>query len=79
MAVKGDRKLRDPIDGTRQVNVMQSGLTHCADSLAGGREGTAILRFGAPGDPLEKSAGVNSGFVGKTPNLNNKFLRRENR
>jgi hypothetical protein len=79
VASKGGRKLADPIEGTRQVNVMESGLTHCADSQGGGRQGTAVMRFGAPTDPLDKSPGVSSGYVGKTPNLDKKFIRKEQR
>jgi hypothetical protein len=75
MARKGGDKLGDPIGGARQVNRMESGLIHCADSLAGGREGTFVMRFGAPGDPLEKSTGAESNLYGKTPNLLEKFNR----
>lgn len=67
--------IKDLLGGGGQVNVMESGLTHCADSLEGGREGTVKLRFGAPGDPLEKSRGAKSGYAGKTPNLQQKFFR----
>jgi hypothetical protein len=70
-------QVRDPVDGVRQVNVMPSGLTHCADSMAGGREGQAIIHFGMPGDPLTKSQGVKSGYAGNVPNLTKKFMRQE--
>jgi hypothetical protein len=79
MSRKGGSQLPDPIEGARQVNVMESGLIHTADSLAGGREGTFVMRFGAPGDPLEKSPGVNSDLFGKTPNLLDKFSRKGQR
>jgi hypothetical protein len=69
----------DPVGRVSQVNIMESGLTHCADSLAGGREGTFIMHFGAPGDPLEKSPGVKSGFAGKTPNIQHKFYKESQR
>jgi hypothetical protein len=76
MATKRSVNLKDPTTaGGGQINRMESGLHHCADSLAGGREGTVKIRFGGPGDPLEKSSGVESGFVGKTPNLMEKFTR----
>lgn len=76
MARKGGEKLGDPIGGTRQVNHMPSGLVHTADSMAGGRGGTVIMRFGSPGDPLEKSHGASSDLYGKAPNLLEKFSRR---
>jgi hypothetical protein len=79
MARKGESRLDDPIGGARQVQHMPSGLVHCADSLAGGREGTFIQRFGAPGDPLEKSAGVSSDLYGRAPDIQTKFLRKGQR
>jgi hypothetical protein len=75
MSTKARVGIKDPLGGGGQVNVMESGLRHCADSYEGGREGTVKLRFGAPGDPLEKSAGVRSGYTGRVPDLQKKFLR----
>lgn len=79
MARKGDSKLSDPIGGVRQVNVMESGLIHCGDSLSGGRDGTFIQRFGHPGDPLERSAGVSGDLYGRTPDVQAKFIRKGQR
>ncbi len=79
MARKGGHKLADPIEGVRVLNKMESGLVHCADSLSGGREGTFIQRYGAPGDPLEKSAGVSGDLYGKAPNIQEKFMRKGQR
>lgn len=75
MAVKGNKRLHDPVGNIAQVGVMESGVMHCADSLIGGREGTAVIHQGAPGDPMEKSAGVKSGYMGKTPNISHKFYK----
>lgn len=67
--------LKDPLGGGGHVYVMDSGLTHCSDSLGGGREGTVKIHFGAPGDPLDKSPGVKSGWAGRTPDIQKKFMR----
>jgi hypothetical protein len=72
-------RLAEPLESNSQVNIMESGLTHCADSMAGGRGGEYIQRLGAPIDPTEKSPGVKSGYFGAAPNLNKKFLRKEQR
>jgi hypothetical protein len=79
MARKGGKELRDPIGGGGSVYKMPSGLVHCADSLGGGREGTFVQRFGAPGDPLEKSRGSESTLYGRVPNIADKFLRKGQR
>lgn len=79
MARKGSKELRDPIGTVALIHKMPSGLTHCADSLAGGKEGTFIHRFGSPGDPLEKSHGSESDLYGRAPNIQEKFLKKGQR
>lgn len=80
MATKRSARIGDPTGaGGGQINVMPSGLRHCADSMAGGREGTVKLRMGAPGDPLEKSTGVSSDLYGRAPDLQTKFMRKGQR
>lgn len=54
------------------LHEMPSGLYHTADSLAGGRRGTFVDRFGPPGDPTKKThpAGSKSGSdLGTTPRI----------
>jgi hypothetical protein len=49
---------------------MASGLTHTADSLAGGKRGTFIDRFGPPGDPAVKArTSGDHAIVGDAPSL----------
>lgn len=79
MARRGGKELKDPIGGGGVVNIMPSGLTHCADSLGNGRDGVFVQRFGAPGDPLEKSRGVDSSLYGRVPNVSEKFIRKGQR
>lgn len=77
---KSNGYLKDPIAGTRRVQQMPSGLLHCADSMAGGvRDSNAILTFGAPGDPGERSSVVKSNFYGKAPDLFRKFQKESQR
>jgi hypothetical protein len=68
----------DPLGGGGHVNVMKSGLIHCADSQGTARiEGEVIIRYGAPGNPLEKSPGMAADAgAGSSPNLLTKFSKR---
>lgn len=70
-------RVKDPTNASGgRLNVMPSGLIHCADSLSGGREGSVTLRQGAPGDPLQKSGTVSSGYMGSAPDIQKKFMRK---
>jgi hypothetical protein len=57
-------------EGSGGIHHMDSGLIHTADSLAGGREGTFVDRFGPPGDPTRKSSSAHDrGTIGRQPDL----------
>jgi hypothetical protein len=73
-----DSKFRQPtrlLGGEPHVNIMPSGLIHCADSQGHpGRIGQVIIQFGEPGSPLEQSAGIQGDAgAGTSPNLLRKF------
>ena len=54
------------------LHELPSGLYHTADSLAGGRRGMFVDRFGPPGDPTIKPAIAGDGGgmeLGTTPRI----------
>ena len=78
MAKGRNSYISDPLGGGGKLGTMESGLIISADSLMGSPRSSneTVLHFGAPGNPLEKSSGVNANTYGKVPNIQQKFIRK---
>lgn len=59
------------------MHELPSGLTHFADSIAGGVRGTFIDRFGPPIGPTERYTTSKEEGFGVAPDLHQKFFHRK--